>query len=164
MYFIGQNGEDDDGVRRSHTHLKLADAFLEGDIGRKLRGFGGTAGGHDIDKIDKFEGMPIAAVLRNEDGKIAELRISAMAGIGMNLVRETIKEHAFDSGYSIGREPFNERVDNATVNDSPLHEAHEAHEPPRSAKASRRGKLEIELEASDTRDTVTLRSELNAVN
>ena len=136
------------------------------DVNAVLAEIGATAIQQVIvyNKIDKLESMPIAAVLRNEDGKIAELRISAMAGIGMNLVRETIKEHAFDSGYSIGREQFSERVDNATVNDSPLHEAHEPHEPPRSVKVSRRGKLEIELEASDTRDTVTLRSELNAVN
>ena len=106
-------------------------------------------------KIDKLEGIPIAAILRNEDGKIAELRVSALAGIGMDLVRDTIKEHAVDNGFSAAHEPFSEPVDIATM--------HEAQEDPLSPLASRHGRAECGLEASKSRDTDTTRSELNAV-
>ncbi|MEO8101554.1 MAG: GTPase HflX, partial [Betaproteobacteria bacterium] len=51
-----------------------------------------------LNKIDKLDGIPVPSVLRNEDGKIAELRVSALAGIGMDLVREAIKEHAIENG------------------------------------------------------------------
>ncbi len=45
-------------------------------------------------KIDRLEGSPPATVLRNEDGKIIELRVSAETGSGMDLLRDTIREYA----------------------------------------------------------------------
>lgn len=45
-------------------------------------------------KIDRLEGLPPATALRNEDGKISELRVSAATGSGMDLLRDTIREHA----------------------------------------------------------------------
>ena len=45
-------------------------------------------------KIDRLDASPVAALLRNEDGNIAELRVSAMAGLGMDLIREAIRQHA----------------------------------------------------------------------
>src|SRR5258706_2119122 len=45
-------------------------------------------------KIDRLEGSPPATVLRNEDGKIIELRVSAETGDGMDLLRDTIREYA----------------------------------------------------------------------
>ncbi len=52
-----------------------------------------------LNKIDRLDDIPVAALLRNEDGKIAELRLSALAGIGIDLVRESIKEHAIETGH-----------------------------------------------------------------
>ena len=45
-------------------------------------------------KIDRLEGAPPATILRNEDGKITELRVSAVSGSGMDLLRDAIREHA----------------------------------------------------------------------
>ena len=45
-------------------------------------------------KIDRLDASPVAALLRNEDGNIAELRVSAMAGLGMDLIRKAIRQHA----------------------------------------------------------------------
>ena len=45
-------------------------------------------------KIDRQDVSPVAALLRNEDGNIAELRVSALAGLGMDLIREAIRQHA----------------------------------------------------------------------
>ena len=45
-------------------------------------------------KIDRLDASPVAALLRNEDGNIAELRVSALAGLGMDLIREAIRQHA----------------------------------------------------------------------
>ena len=45
-------------------------------------------------KIDRLEGLPPATALRNEDGNISELRVSAATGSGMDLLRDTIREHA----------------------------------------------------------------------
>ena len=56
-------------------------------------------GAHDIaqvivhNKIDQLEGAPLGAVLRDESGKIRECRVSALQGIGMADLRETIKEY-----------------------------------------------------------------------
>ena len=44
-------------------------------------------------KIDQLEGTPLGAVLRDESGKIRECRISALQGVGMTEMRETIKEY-----------------------------------------------------------------------
>jgi GTP-binding protein HflX len=51
-----------------------------------------------LNKIDKFEGVPLPSVLRDEDGRIAELRVSALAAVGMDLLRQTVKEHALAAG------------------------------------------------------------------
>ena len=45
-------------------------------------------------KIDLLEGAPPATILRNEDGKIDELRVSAATGRGMDLLRDAIGEYA----------------------------------------------------------------------
>ena len=45
-------------------------------------------------KIDLLEGAPPATILRNEDGKIDELRVSAASGRGMELLRDAIGEYA----------------------------------------------------------------------
>ena len=45
-------------------------------------------------KIDRQDACPVAALLRDEDGNIAELRVSALAGLGMDLIREAIRRHA----------------------------------------------------------------------
>ena len=108
-----------------------------------------------LNKIDKLEGTPFAVILRNEDGKIAELRVSALEGIGMDLVRQAVKEHAIDNGCCIAHEQFSEPVGIATLR--------EAQEMPLSRLASQRGKPESGLEVPKTRDTDTTRSELNAV-
>ena len=52
-----------------------------------------------FNKIDKLESMPVAASLRGENDKIAELRVSALTGSGIDLVRDAIKEYAIASGY-----------------------------------------------------------------
>lgn len=45
-------------------------------------------------KIDLLEGAPPATIMRNEDGKIDELRVSAATGSGMDLLRDAIGEYA----------------------------------------------------------------------
>lgn len=45
-------------------------------------------------KIDQIHGEALPSALRDENGKITELRASASTGAGMNLVRETIHEYA----------------------------------------------------------------------
>ena len=107
-------------------------------------------------KIDKLDDTPIAAILRNEDGKIAELRVSALAGNGMDLVRDTIKEHAIENGLFTAHEPFREPAE--------IEEMREAQETPLSRQASQHGTPERGLDAPKSRDTDTTRSELNAVN
>ena len=44
-------------------------------------------------KIDQLEGTPLAAVFRDESGKIRECRLSALQGVGMAELRDTIKEY-----------------------------------------------------------------------
>ena len=77
-----------------------------GDVNAVLAEIGATTIAQIIvcNKIDKLEDVPVAAVLRNEDGKIAELRISALAGIGMDLLRDTIKEYALENRHLSTRE------------------------------------------------------------
>lgn len=50
-------------------------------------------------KIDRLESLPLPAVLRDEDGKIRELRVSALSGAGMDLLRDAIKDAALQAGY-----------------------------------------------------------------
>jgi GTP-binding protein HflX len=47
-------------------------------------------------KIDQLEDPPLGAVLRDESGKIRECRVSALQGIGMAELRETIKEYGLE--------------------------------------------------------------------
>ncbi len=87
-------------------------------------------------KIDKLDATPVAAILRNEDGKIAESRVSALAGIGMDLVRDTIKEYAVAIEHDLAAE-------------------NEHHGDP--------AEIEISHETTEYLDTDTTRSEMNAV-
>lgn len=50
-------------------------------------------------KIDRLDSLPLPAVLRDEDGKIRELRVSALSGAGMDLLRDAIKDAALQAGY-----------------------------------------------------------------
>ena len=47
-------------------------------------------------KIDRLEETPLGAVLRDESGKIRECRVSALQGVGMLHLRETIKEYGLE--------------------------------------------------------------------
>ena len=47
-------------------------------------------------KIDQLESTPLGAVLRDESGKIRECRVSALQGIGIAHLRETIKEYGLE--------------------------------------------------------------------
>ncbi len=47
-------------------------------------------------KIDQLEDTPLAAVLRDESGKIRECRVSALQGLGMAELRETIKDYGME--------------------------------------------------------------------
>lgn len=63
-------------------------------------------GADDIDqviihnKIDQLEGTPRGAVLRDESGKIRECRVSALQGIGIAELRQTIKEYGMEDQVS----------------------------------------------------------------
>ena len=63
-------------------------------------------GADDIDqviihnKIDQLEGTPCGAVLRDESGKIRECRVSALQGIGIAELRQTIKEYGMEDQVS----------------------------------------------------------------
>ncbi len=48
-------------------------------------------------KIDRLEGVPLGAVLRDESGKIRECRVSAIQGAGLTHLRETIKEYGLEN-------------------------------------------------------------------
>jgi GTP-binding protein HflX len=48
-------------------------------------------------KIDQLEDTPLGAVLRDESGKIRECRVSALQGVGMAELRETIKEYGLEN-------------------------------------------------------------------
>ena len=48
-------------------------------------------------KIDQLEDPPLAAVLRDESGKIRECRVSALQGIGIAQLREAIKESGLEN-------------------------------------------------------------------
>ncbi len=51
-------------------------------------------------KIDRLDGMPLASILRDESGKIRECRVSALQGIGIAELRETIKEYGLEDQVS----------------------------------------------------------------
>ena len=110
-------------------------------------------------KIDKIDGIPVAAILRNEDGKIAELRVSGLNGIGIDLVRETIKENAMENGVSVVYQQPGKCADVTPVDADTRQATVDSQSPP----ARHLGRLERGLEAAKTRDTDTTRSELNAV-
>ncbi len=53
-----------------------------------------------FNKLDKLDGMAVATTMRDENDKIAELRVSALTGNGIDLVRNAIKEYAMANGFS----------------------------------------------------------------
>lgn len=66
-----------------------------------------------LNKIDRMDASPVAAVLRDEAGKICELRISALAGLGTGMLRDAIKEAAIADGYTLAadwRQPVSENA------------------------------------------------------
>ena len=70
-----------------------------------------------FNKIDRLDGIPVATVMRGEDDKIAELRVSALSGLGIDLVRETIKENAIASGFSAPTKMYGEAESAASAHD-----------------------------------------------
>ena len=52
-----------------------------------------------FNKLDKLDGMAVATTMRDENDKIAELRVSALTGNGIDLVRNAIKEYAMANGF-----------------------------------------------------------------
>jgi GTP-binding protein HflX len=52
-------------------------------------------------KIDRLEAHPVATALRDADGKIRELRVAALQRVGMDLIREAIREQAQVGGYPL---------------------------------------------------------------
>lgn len=47
-------------------------------------------------KIDQLDCIPLPTLLRGEDGKIKELRISAVTGLGIDYLRNALGEYALD--------------------------------------------------------------------
>lgn len=62
-------------------------------------------------KIDRLDGMPWGSILRDESGKIRECRLSALQGIGITELRETIKEYGLE-------DQANKAVERASREDS----------------------------------------------
>jgi GTP-binding protein HflX len=52
-------------------------------------------------KIDRVEDAPLASMMRDADGKIRELRVAALHRIGLDLVRDAIREAALAGGYHV---------------------------------------------------------------
>lgn len=59
-----------------------------------------------LNKIDRVDAVPMPAVLRDEDGKIAEVRVSGLTGVGMDLIRESIREAALLQRTVVRQQPF----------------------------------------------------------
>ena len=74
-------------------------------------------------KIDQLEAAPLGAILRDESGKIRECRVSALQGIGIADVRETIKEYGLDDQanrtYASGPREIRVLQDEITKNSAP---------------------------------------------
>lgn len=74
-------------------------------------------------KIDQLEAAPRGAILRDESGKIRECRVSALQGIGIAHVRETIKEYGLDvqanRTYASGPREIRVLQDEITKNSAP---------------------------------------------
>ncbi len=74
-------------------------------------------------KIDQLEAAPRGAILRDESGKIRECRVSALQGIGIAHVRETIKEYGLDDQanrtYASGSREIRVLQDEITKNSAP---------------------------------------------
>jgi GTP-binding protein HflX len=72
-------------------------------------------------KIDRVETHPLPLAVRDADGKICELRVAALSKIGMDLVRDAIRESALASGYELhpGREPINTTTLQARAGSAP---------------------------------------------
>ena len=120
-----------------------------------------------FNKIDRLGGIPFATVLRNEDDKIVELRVSALSGLGVDLVRETIKEHATASGLSADANNYGEAEINANANASAGANANAHQGEPQQSSSFLRAGLRCEsenlIETSQPPIADTIRSELNAV-
>ena len=110
-----------------------------------------------FNKIDRLGGIPFATVLRNEDDKIGELRVSALSGLGVDLVRETIKEHAIASGFSAETKMYGEAESTASADDG------EPQENSSFPRAGLRRETENMIETSQPPVADIIRSELNAV-
>ncbi|MEP7156650.1 MAG: GTPase HflX [Betaproteobacteria bacterium] len=111
-------------------------------------------------KIDQLDGAPVASALRNEDGKIVELRVSALAGIGMDLMRESIREFAEENGFGAGHALLvpDDAQDAPAANET----AHITNDPFLSATGHDTGS-DDQRDINSTRETDTTRSEMNAV-
>jgi GTP-binding protein HflX len=72
-------------------------------------------------KIDRVETHPLPLAVRDADGKICELRVAALSKIGMDLVRDAIRESALASGYELhpGREPIDTTTLQARAGSAP---------------------------------------------
>ena len=120
-----------------------------------------------FNKIDRLGGIPFATVLRNEDDKIVELRVSALSGLGVDLVRETIKQHATASGLSADANNYGEAEINANANASAGANANAHQGEPQQSSSFLRAGLRCEsenlIETSQPPIADTIRSELNAV-
>ena len=112
-----------------------------------------------FNKIDRLCDVPFSTVLRNEDDKIVELRVSALSGLGIDLVRETIKEYAMARGRSADANNCGE----AEINDSASAHEDEPQEISSFPRAGLRRETENLIETSQPLIADTIRSELNAV-
>jgi len=108
-------------------------------------------------KIDRLEGGPVAAILRNEDGKIIELRVSALSAIGMDLLRDAMREFALVNGFS---EKHASLTGNADVNAG---DAAQQDPVPLSRQAIPNDTGKEKPDMCSTRETDITRSEMNAV-
>jgi len=61
-----------------------------------------------LNKIDRLETSAIPSVLRDENGKISEVRVSAVTGAGFDLLRDALAEFASEAGVSEAAEAHEE--------------------------------------------------------
>jgi GTP-binding protein HflX len=108
-----------------------------------------------FNKLDKLDGMAVATTMRDENDKIAELRVSALTGNGIELVRNAIKEHAIASGL-----PAITTRDMANLGDSHFDSRDSVNLRPDDSEPD----FEVAKNATTYQDSDNLRSALNAVN
>ena len=76
-------------------------------------------------KIDQLEDAPLAAVLRDESGKIRECRVSALRGIGIEQLRDAIRENGLENQAkrAYTNAPFADAVpqEKGSTNTAPAH-------------------------------------------